>query len=177
MTCNYSKRQLENGPISISCTVIIFLTAELLPKLEVLGFKCCRPDCTFRRLLLAPSSGKNIRQKSCSTACFHVHWWIRRGGGGGGGHLGPRALKDPKWPVWAPQKNDRWMCFFYIFRWLYQHECCYKSLAWSEGLFWNFGVPNIRIIFRITKSRQNWLLAEVGHFSKVNLGPIPKIVG
>ena len=42
MTCNYSKRQLENGPVSISCTVITFLTAELLPKLEVLGFKCCR---------------------------------------------------------------------------------------------------------------------------------------
>ena len=42
MTCNYSKRQLENGPVSISCTVIAFLTAELLPKLEVLGFKCCR---------------------------------------------------------------------------------------------------------------------------------------
>ena len=42
MTCNYSKRQLENGPVSISCTVITFLTAELLPKLEVLAFKCCR---------------------------------------------------------------------------------------------------------------------------------------
>ena len=42
MTCNYSKRQLENGAVSISCTVITFLTAELLPKLEVLGFKCCR---------------------------------------------------------------------------------------------------------------------------------------
>ena len=42
MTCNYSKRQLENGPVSISCTVITFLTAKLLPKLEVLGFKCCR---------------------------------------------------------------------------------------------------------------------------------------
>ena len=42
MTCNYSKRQLENGPVSTSCTVITFLTAELLPKLEVLGFKCCR---------------------------------------------------------------------------------------------------------------------------------------
>ena len=42
MTCNYSKRQLENGPVSICCTVITFLTAELLPKLEVLGFKCCR---------------------------------------------------------------------------------------------------------------------------------------
>ena len=42
MTCIYSKRQLENGPVSISCTVITFLTAELLPKLEVLGFKCCR---------------------------------------------------------------------------------------------------------------------------------------
>ena len=42
MTCNYSKRQLENGPVSISFTVITFLTADLLPKLEVLGFKCCR---------------------------------------------------------------------------------------------------------------------------------------
>ena len=42
MTCKYSKRQLENGPVSIYCTVITFLTAELLPKLEVLGFKCCR---------------------------------------------------------------------------------------------------------------------------------------
>ena len=42
MTCNYSKRQLENGSVSMSCTVITFLTAELLPKLEVLGFKSCR---------------------------------------------------------------------------------------------------------------------------------------
>ena len=42
MTCNYSKRQLEKGPVSKSCTVITFLTAELLPKHEVLGFKCCR---------------------------------------------------------------------------------------------------------------------------------------
>ena len=49
MTCNYSKRQLENGPVSISCTVITFLTAELLPKLEVLGFKCCRLYLPFSR--------------------------------------------------------------------------------------------------------------------------------
>ena len=47
MTCNYSKRQLENGPVSISCTVITFLTAELLPKLEVMGFKCCRLYMSF----------------------------------------------------------------------------------------------------------------------------------
>ena len=52
MTCNYSKRQLENGPISIYCTVITFLTAELLPKLEVLGFKCCRLYLTAHRIVL-----------------------------------------------------------------------------------------------------------------------------
>ena len=52
MTCNYSKRKLENGPVSISCTVITFLTAELLPKLEVLGFKCCRLYVNLRWQIL-----------------------------------------------------------------------------------------------------------------------------
>ena len=67
MTCNYSKRQLENGPVSISCTVITFLTAELLPKLEVLGFKCCRlyitpgdraPPAPTRAPGTSPGSGR-----------------------------------------------------------------------------------------------------------------------